>query len=84
MLVVFLSNRTWDLIRSFLIQFSKVSDEVNYTFEILNDMSKKNDKIYILKKYLDYETHTIIIGEVYKSHNDDGFDTLMYANGKYL
>lgn len=39
----------------FLIQFSKVSDEVNYTFEILKDMSKKNDKIYILKKYLDYK-----------------------------
>ena len=37
-----------------------------------------------VKKYLDYETHTIIIGEVYKSHNDDDFDTLMYANGKYL
>ena len=36
-----------------------------------------------VKKYLDYETHTIIIGEVYKSHNDDDFDTLMYANGKY-
>ena len=32
-----------------------MSDEVNYTFEILNDMSKKNDKIYILKKYLDYK-----------------------------
>lgn len=39
----------------FLIQFSKLSDEVNDTFKILNDMSKKNDKIIILKKYLDYK-----------------------------
>lgn len=40
---------------SFLIQFSKLSEEVNYTFNILNEMSKKNNKIYILKKYLDYK-----------------------------
>ena len=39
----------------FLIQFSKLSDELNNTFAILNDMSKKNDKIIILKKYLDYK-----------------------------
>ena len=39
----------------FLIQFSKVSSEVNHTFKILNDMSKNNNKISILKKYLDYK-----------------------------
>ena len=39
----------------FLIQFSKISEEVNHTFKILNEMQKKNNKIYILKKYLDYK-----------------------------
>ena len=39
----------------FLIQFSKVSEEVNHTFKILNEMSKTNNQIYILKKYLDYK-----------------------------
>ena len=39
----------------FLIQFSKISEEVNHTFKILNEIKKKNNKINILKKYLDYK-----------------------------